>query len=104
MLNQWRSGSPVEPYVSWVKKWPDAPFIRFMQFGNSETLLVTSIEAHKEVLQTQCYNFHKPAFFQRLIGPIVGIGMAFTEGEEHKRQRRMLNSEASRSGGGDERS
>lgn len=92
-VNQFRSGSPNEPYVSWVKQWPDAPLIRFFGAANKETLLVTSLAAHKEVLQTNCYEFRKPAFFVRLVGPIVGVGLLFTEGEAHKKTRKSLTGE-----------
>lgn len=61
-----------------------------MSVGNSEQLLVNSLEAHKEVLQTKCYSFFKPAFFARLVGEIVGKGLLFSEGDEHKKQRRLL--------------
>ncbi|KAL1853938.1 hypothetical protein VTK73DRAFT_8869 [Phialemonium thermophilum] len=89
-LNQFRADSPNEPYVSWVKKWPDVDFIRYMSFGNSEALLVTSLAAHKEVLQLKCYSFVKPPFFRRLLGDIVGFGLVFSEGDAHKSQRKAF--------------
>lgn len=78
--------------MSWVKKWPDADFIRFVTFGNSEALLVTSLAAHKEILQAKTYSFVKPPFFKRLIVDIVGLGIVFSEGEEHKKQRKAFRS------------
>lgn len=89
-VNQFKAGSPNEPYVSWVKKWPTADFIRYITFGNSEALLVTSLAAHKEILQAKCYSFIKPPFFKRLIADIVGLGLVFSEGDEHKNQRKAL--------------
>lgn len=76
--------------MSWVKKWPTADFIRYITFGNSEALLVTSLAAHKEILQAKCYSFIKPPFFKRLIADIVGLGLVFSEGDEHKNQRKAL--------------
>jgi hypothetical protein len=89
-VNQFKANSPNEPYVSWVKKWPRADFIRYMTFGNSEALLVTSLAAHKEILQTKCYSFIKPPFLKRLIVDIVGLGLMFAEGEDHKNQRKAF--------------
>lgn len=52
--------------------------------------MVNSPQSHKEVLQTQCYSFKKPAFYERVVGEIAGSGILFAEGEEHKRIRRLL--------------
>ncbi|PGH20752.1 hypothetical protein AJ80_03512 [Polytolypa hystricis UAMH7299] len=89
-LKKFRATSPNEVYLSWTQTWPDAPFIKYMSVGNSEQLLVNSLEAHKEVLQAKCYSFVKPVVFTRLVGEIVGKGLLFAEGDEHKKQRRLL--------------
>ncbi len=89
-LNQFRSGHPNKPYVSWMRKWPRAPMIRYFDVGNADAVLVTSLEAHKEILHNKAYSFQKPLFFVRLIADIVGYGIGFAEGENHKRQRRGL--------------
>lgn len=73
-----------------MKRWPDTDFVRYTGVFNSEALLVTSLAAAKEVLQAQCYSFVKPPFFRRLIGDIVGLGLVFAEGEEHKKQRKAF--------------
>jgi len=82
--------SPMEPFLTWSATWPDAPLIRYKSLGNQEMLLVNTPEAHKEVLQTYCYSFQKPDLLFRLIGDIIGRGLLFAEGAEHKRQRRIL--------------
>lgn len=41
-------------------------------------------------MQTKCYDFVKPKFLERLLGEIVGTGLLFAEGHEHKKQRRMI--------------
>ncbi|KAJ9144138.1 Cytochrome P450 [Pleurostoma richardsiae] len=87
-VNQFRSGCPNEPYLAWMRTGPTAPLIRYFTFGNSEALLVTSLAAHREILQTKCYSFTKPKFFVKLIGDIVGLGLVFAAGEEHKKQRK----------------
>ncbi|KXX74106.1 Cytochrome P450 4F5 [Madurella mycetomatis] len=89
-LNQFRSGNPNQPYVSWMRQWPKAPLIRYFDVGNSDAVLVTSLDAHKEILQAKAYSFQKPPFFVRLIANIVGFGLGFAEGEEHRKQRRVL--------------
>jgi hypothetical protein len=90
-LNQFRANGPYELYLSWSRQWPTAPFIRYISFGNTETLLVNSLRAHQEVLSTKCYSFVKPPFFARIVGEVTGMGLVFAEGEEHKTQRKMLN-------------
>lgn len=81
---------PMELYISWMKQWPDAPLIRFLDFANQEVVMLNSVKATKDVLQTSCYTFVKPAFLRRVLGEITGTGLLFAEGESHKRQRRML--------------
>ncbi|KAK1828782.1 cytochrome P450 [Podospora conica] len=82
--------SPNEPFLTWSEKWPRAPFIRYLGLGNQETLLINTVDAHKEVLQTHCYAFKKPDLLFRLMGDILGRGLVFSEGAEHRRQRRIL--------------
>jgi cytochrome P450 len=73
-----------------MQKWPKAAMIRYFDVGNADAVLVTSIEAHREILHDNVYSFQKPPFFVRLIADIVGFGIGFAEGEEHRRQRRGL--------------
>lgn len=90
-LNQYRANGPYELYLAWSQKWPTVPFIRYISFGNTETLLVNSLRAHQEVLSTKCYSFVKPPFFARIVGEVTGMGLVFAEGDEHKKQRKLLN-------------
>ncbi|KAK4451208.1 cytochrome P450 [Podospora aff. communis PSN243] len=84
------SNSPNEPFLTWSALWPRAPFIRFLRAGNHETLLINTPEAHREVFHTYYDSFEKPDFMFRWVGDITGWGLLFAEGEEHKRQRRLL--------------
>ena len=70
---------------------PDAPLIRYMHAGNTEWVLVNSVQACKEMLTTKCYEFEKPEFARRVVGEIAGVGLVNTEGHEHVKQRRLLN-------------
>ncbi|KAF5654617.1 cytochrome P450 monooxygenase [Fusarium sp. NRRL 25303] len=69
-----RGSGPNELYLQWMRRWPNAPFIRCLSWLNSEVLLVNNIEACREVLQTNAYRFAKPAFFHTLVGEFLGIG------------------------------
>jgi cytochrome P450 len=93
LVKHFQADGPIDLYLAWMRRWPDAPLIRYLSFVNSEVLLVNSLKAHKDVLQTKCYSFVKPQFFARLVGEIVGIGLLFAEGDEHKKQRRLLAGE-----------
>ncbi|PKS05911.1 hypothetical protein jhhlp_007742 [Lomentospora prolificans] len=90
-LNQFLSGDPTQPYVSWIRKWPSAHLIRYTFFGTSPAVLAASPEAFRQILQPCCYAFTKPAWYKRLIFPIVGNGLVFQDGEEHKRTRKILS-------------
>ncbi len=90
MRNLFNASTPNELYVKWGNQCPDAPFVRHFGLANQETLMVNTPEAHKEVLQTYCYSFVKPEFLFRFIGETIGRGLLFTEGSEHKKQRRMV--------------
>ncbi|OTA91948.1 hypothetical protein M434DRAFT_396775 [Hypoxylon sp. CO27-5] len=89
-VKKFKAESPVSVQLEWMRKWPDAPFIRYVSFAGKEVLLVNSLAAHKAVLQTYVYDFVKPPFFARLVGEITGVGLLFAEGEHHKRERRLL--------------
>ncbi|KAL9479778.1 hypothetical protein ACSS6W_004564 [Trichoderma asperelloides] len=84
-----KSVGPNELYLEWVRKWPDAPFIRHLSWGNSEVLLVNNLEAAREVLQVHAYSFVKPSFFVKLVGEMMGTGLLFGVGEQHRQLRRI---------------
>jgi cytochrome P450 len=74
-----------------MKEWPDASLIRYLGVGNSEVLVPNSMNAYKEVLQTQCYSFRKPDWFMRMVKEVIGKGLLAQRGEEHRAHRKMLN-------------
>ncbi|KAF4818283.1 Cytochrome P450 monooxygenase FUM15 [Colletotrichum siamense] len=90
-VKQFLSGDPREPYVTWLKRWPKEPFIRFMGFGNSESLLVTSLDAFKEIYLPKSYTYIKPEFSKRLMAPVLGYGLIFQEGDEARTQRKLIS-------------
>ncbi|KAI0596764.1 cytochrome P450 [Biscogniauxia sp. FL1348] len=89
-LNRYRAAGPASLELSWMRRWPSAPFIRVLSIGGQETLLVNSLDAHRAFVQTHAYDFVKPTFFARIVRDIAGAGLLFAEGDEHRRQRRLL--------------
>lgn len=85
-----RTPGPNDLFLQWMRRWPEAPFIRCLSWLNSEMLLVNNLEACREVLQTNAYSFVKPAFFHTLVGEFLGVGLLFSVGDGHKRLRRIV--------------
>lgn len=73
-----------------MREHPDAPFIRYLGFLNSEILVPNSLAAHKNVLYDNCYTFAKPQWFLRIVKEVAGHGLILMEGAEHRAHRRML--------------
>lgn len=95
-----------------MKQYPDAPFIRYLSFANTEIPVsqqfpdpkpmllceqplishpaLQQLGVHKGVLQTNCYSFQKPDRWRRMMTEITGAGIVGLEGEEHHRHRRIL--------------
>ncbi|CAJ2513250.1 Uu.00g013690.m01.CDS01 [Anthostomella pinea] len=89
-LNLIIAKTPTELYIKWMRQYPDAPFIRYLTWANTEVLVPNNLNAHREVLQTQCYSFTKPNWFLRLVKEVAGHGLILMEGDEHRAHRRML--------------
>lgn len=75
--------------------WPDyafdATFSRNTLFG-LETVLVNSPEGVRHVMATNAGNYVRPAMMARIMRPLLGQGLFLAEGEEWRRQRRLLSS------------
>ncbi|KAL2201609.1 cytochrome P450 [Sarocladium strictum] len=69
ILNQVRA-LPSELETKWMKENPESPFIRYLLILNLEVLMLL--------------------YWRRIVGEIAGIGILFTEGQEHRRQRKLL--------------
>ncbi|KAI1084355.1 cytochrome P450 [Whalleya microplaca] len=89
-FNLIKADSPPELYVKWMKQFPDAPVIRYLTFANTEVLVCNSLNSFKDVLQTNCYSFHKPDRWRRMMVEITGKGVLSLEDEEHRLHRKML--------------
>lgn len=68
----------------WVETIPNDGLIRYFHMFNTERILLTSPKALGEVLVTKNYEFIKPRFFRQNIGRLLGNGILFAEGDEHK--------------------
>lgn len=95
-VKEFTSGNPNEPFTSWMRKWPDVDFVRYLTYFNSDALLVISLAAQKEILGKHCYSFAKPTLYFKLASDIVGKGVGVAEGQEHRNQRPVLNSKISK--------
>lgn len=57
---------------------------------NQERILIVSPKGLTEVLTTKNYDFIKPSHIATSLGRLLGIGILFAEGDEHKIQRKNL--------------
>jgi len=92
MLNLMRSPGPNDLFLDMMRRWPNADLIRYLSLANEEILFVNSIQASKEVQQTYAYAFEKSPLMVRMFRRISGTGLLFAAGDEHKRQRALMNS------------
>ncbi|PFH62336.1 hypothetical protein XA68_14063 [Ophiocordyceps unilateralis] len=74
----------------WVNSIKHDNFIRYLDFFNSETLLVTSPRAISDILVSNNYNFPRSFVSRNLVGRYTGYGIGVAMGDEHKAQRRKL--------------
>ena len=79
-----------ELYRTWLEEIPNDGVIRYLDFLNSERLLVINPTALAELLVHKTYNFIKPPQLVSGLGRILGVGVFLAEGDEHKRQRKDL--------------
>jgi len=88
IIQAMQSGAPL---VIWMRTIPNSGLLRYLGIFNIERIFPTTPEVLKEVLHTKSYSFIKPPILTNDIGGILGKkGLLFTEGEEHKMQRKLL--------------
>lgn len=78
-----------QPMREWIESVPNDGLIRYSNFG-AQRLLPTSAKALGEVLVTRNYDFVKPPQIQASLSRLLGVGILLAEGDEHKRQRKLL--------------
>ncbi|KAK9473720.1 cytochrome P450 [Dipodascopsis tothii] len=69
---------------------PQVPFVRFPGPFGMDSIVPTSTAVMTEILASQVYKFAKPGFVVRSMTAILGNGVIFAEGEEHRRQRKLV--------------
>ncbi|KAK9464068.1 cytochrome P450 [Lipomyces oligophaga] len=70
--------------------YPDADFTRFWGPLGADYLIAQSFEANQAIMQAEVYSFMKPTTVSRGFKAVIGNGLFFSEGQEHKFQRRLL--------------
>ncbi|KPI45859.1 Cytochrome 4d1 [Cyphellophora attinorum] len=78
------------PLRRWTNEIPNNGLIRYRHLFNRDRVLVVSPKGLAEVMVTKSYDFVKPDFIAAGIGRILGMGILFAEGDEHKKQRKAL--------------
>ncbi|KAK6526089.1 hypothetical protein TWF281_011127 [Arthrobotrys megalospora] len=78
-----------DPQKGWLKTVPNDGLIYYKGLLNRERLLPANPKVLAEVLNSQSYIFVKPQFY-RFSLRLLGNGILMAEGDEHKRQRKIL--------------
>ncbi|EPS32247.1 hypothetical protein PDE_07207 [Penicillium oxalicum 114-2] len=82
-----RSGMPLQ---EWINQVPNSGLIRYRMRFNKEVIFVTNPKGLSEVLVQKSYEFAKPAKLRLGLGRILGVGLIVAEGNQHKKQRKLL--------------
>ncbi|KDQ16690.1 hypothetical protein BOTBODRAFT_106698 [Botryobasidium botryosum FD-172 SS1] len=72
----------------WIKEF--GPVIRYRIAFGKHRLFTTDTRAVTHIL-SHAYKFPKPDQLRNALGDILGRGLLFAEGDDHKRQRRIMN-------------
>ena len=85
--------TPWMPYLyrEWSRDCPDAPFLRILKIGQSETLVPNTITAYREVLQTKNDCFVKSQESRNGAAMVIGDGLPWAHGDDHRARRAVLN-------------
>ncbi|KAH7069785.1 cytochrome P450 [Paraphoma chrysanthemicola] len=79
-----------EPQREWMDTVPNDGVLYYRWLFNESRVLVTNPKALGEVLVQRNYDFVKPERIRNGLGRLLGVGILIAEGDEHKRQRKML--------------
>ncbi|KAK7700988.1 hypothetical protein SLS64_010582 [Diaporthe eres] len=77
--------------VKLSRQYPEAPLIRYLSLANTEVILVNSVEAHRQVLQTHNDLFERPSAIRRMIKRFSGDGLTSFESDEYLAHRKVLS-------------
>ncbi|RGB30204.1 cytochrome P450 [Rhizophagus diaphanus] len=73
----------------WVQKYGN--IIKYHGLFNQPVLLISDTKIIQDILLNHVYDFIKPTHMMADIIAMAGRGLVFAEGEDHKRQRKMMN-------------
>ncbi|RYO65006.1 hypothetical protein AA0113_g5602 [Alternaria arborescens] len=79
-----------EPQRDWIDTVPNDGVLLYRWLFNEPRILVTNPKAIGEVLVHRNYEFVKPSRLRKGLGRLLGVGILLAEGDEHKRQRKLL--------------
>ncbi|KAH8173506.1 cytochrome p450 domain-containing protein [Sarocladium implicatum] len=78
-------------FREWQAAWPESPFIRYLGLGNTETLVANTLPAYREILSTKNNSFIKPEAARRVANVVIGDGLPFAHGPEHRQRRAVVS-------------
>lgn len=85
---------PINPDVHIVRRWindiPNDGFIRYRTIWAPDSVMITSPDLLQELLNANSNNFHKRPLLAKVASVVLGNGLVFAEGAEHKKQRKHL--------------
>lgn len=84
-----RDGMNGSVQLEWVKKYGQT--VRYIGFFGSDRIISTDPRILQHIMTTKVYDYPKPTAFLGDIVKVLGNGLVFAEGNDHKRQRKLLN-------------
>ncbi|CAB5216653.1 unnamed protein product [Rhizophagus irregularis] len=75
--------------LKWVQKYGN--IIKHHEILNQPALLILDTKIIQDILLNHVYDFIRPPYMLADAIAIAGRGLVFAEGENHKRQRKMMN-------------
>ncbi|RGB27760.1 cytochrome P450 [Rhizophagus diaphanus] len=80
----------VEPQFKWYKKYGN--IVKYYGIFNKPTIFVADPKIIQEITFSRSYDFIKPySTSNKSAIALLGKGLIFAEGDDHKRQRKMMN-------------
>ncbi|BGP16891.1 hypothetical protein JCM10213_007336 [Rhodosporidiobolus nylandii] len=80
---------PGASHIEWSRKYPGGA-VKYSGFAGDQRLLLTDPTALNYVLLSNAYSFPKPDEVRGDLAMILGKGILFAEGDDHRRQRRIM--------------